>query len=360
MNNRESSAAMRDSLRLYGGDTRIRDENGDLCARCSGDLLYGDREAYRTLNALLFPGISNEYSRIFRDKHDLNPVFLRRLEETIQIYCNIFQLMVGDRAPERGERPELPGKRAGEGPGRKGLGGEGLDREAEIVVRRVERQASVEMLKQGRTISFVSASKAGYSREFADKDGVVLLEIHAKPDVPYVDFEKVLGREYGRAEEREVLFPPFADFEMEEASMSSGERKSVRDKHNRPPMAKYRVEMKGGSGAALRPELCLPGNTEGRLLGGKEAAARAVEAMMRGEWDNDFSDYILWKEQLQKYIRGRFFQMRGGEGGGTPGDRLRSRTGHGLSEGGLPGWGLKRSRTVKAGAKAEPDRQGGG
>ena len=180
-----------------------------------------------------------------------------------------------------------------------------------MVVRRVERQDSVEMLKQGRTISFVSASKAGYGREFADKDGVVLLEIHAKPDVPYVDFEEVLGKEYGRAGEREVLFPPFTDFEMEEVSMSSGERKSVRDKHNRPPMAKYRVEMKGCSGAALCPELCPPEDMEGGLLGGKEAAALAVEAMMRGEWDNDFSDYILWKEQFQKYLRGRFFQMRG-------------------------------------------------
>lgn len=295
MNNRESAAltVMKDSLRLYEGDTRIRDEDGNLCSRRSKDLLYGDKEAYRTLNALLFSGIFNEYSRIFKEKHKLNPVFLERLEETIEIYCNIFRLMLGDREAE----------------------------DTEMIVRRVERQGSVEMLKLGRTVSFVSASRGGYDQEFADKDGVVLLEIHAKSHVPHLDFEKTLGKEYGCAGEREVLFPPFMDLEMEEVSMSSGEKKSVRDKNNRPPSAKYRVEMKGFScTSVLCPELCLLEDMESEVMKGKAAAAWAVEAMMRGEWDNDFSDYILWKEQFQKYLRGRFFQMwkegTPGQGGG--------------------------------------------
>lgn len=79
-----------DAVRLYEGDIRIRDEEGNLVDRQLFDSFYGDKNAYRTLNALLFPGISNEKSRIQREGKQLNPIFLEKIDKTIDLYCHIF------------------------------------------------------------------------------------------------------------------------------------------------------------------------------------------------------------------------------------------------------------------------------
>lgn len=53
-------------------------------------MLWGDRDAYRTLNALLFDGIENEKERIYKEKRKLNPVFIELIENTLEIYRGIF------------------------------------------------------------------------------------------------------------------------------------------------------------------------------------------------------------------------------------------------------------------------------
>lgn len=81
-----------DALRFYGGDTRERCSNGYM-GRESQDAMFGDKNAYRTLNALLFEGIKNEQERIWTEDHLLNTEFIRRIDETVQIYTDIFTLM---------------------------------------------------------------------------------------------------------------------------------------------------------------------------------------------------------------------------------------------------------------------------
>lgn len=71
-----------DALRFYGGDTRERCSNGYM-GRESKDAMYGDKNAYRTLNALLFEGAKNEQERIWTEYHIMNTEFIRRIDETI-------------------------------------------------------------------------------------------------------------------------------------------------------------------------------------------------------------------------------------------------------------------------------------
>ena len=65
-----------DMLRFYGGDIRKRTEEGKLLIINSSenskdpkDLLWRDKDAYRTLDALLFDGYENEKERIFQEHH---------------------------------------------------------------------------------------------------------------------------------------------------------------------------------------------------------------------------------------------------------------------------------------------------
>lgn len=278
----ELDREMRDALRLYEGDIRVREADGRLCCRQSRDPFSSDEKAYRTLNALLYPGISNEFTRIDREKGKLNPIFVRHIEKSIEVYCHIFRLMCRQHREES----------------------------EEIVVKRVERKASLELLKQGQTISFFSTSKAEYSQSFAEKDGIVLLEIHVTSHVPYVDFEEALGEEYKRREEREVLLPPFVNFSIQKAVMDKASRKAVRDQEGRHPLDKYQIKTEGFSDPGYQPlgEAAL-GDMRHDLVRGSEMAGEAVEAMNRGEWEQDFSDYTTWKKQLREYLEHRFFHM---------------------------------------------------
>lgn len=79
-----------DMLRFYGGDIRERTDDGKVVfGESSRDTLWGDNEAYRTLNALLFDGYENEKERIFKEKKKLTPVFIERLDETLEKNTNI-------------------------------------------------------------------------------------------------------------------------------------------------------------------------------------------------------------------------------------------------------------------------------
>lgn len=76
-----------DMLRFYGGDIHQKNKEGEYVItnnlvnpKNKEDMLWGDRDAYRTLNALLFEGIENEKERIYKEKRKLNPVFIELIE----------------------------------------------------------------------------------------------------------------------------------------------------------------------------------------------------------------------------------------------------------------------------------------
>lgn len=281
--NGSNPKAALDALRLYEGDIRIRDEAGNLLSRQSSDDFYKNKDAYRTLNALLFAGICNEYSRIEREGKKLKAVFLEQIEETIRLYCRIFGLMC------------------------RNTGGEGRDG---VIAKRVERESSLALLKEGRTVSFFSASNAGYQEDFAEKDGIILLEVHIPPEVPYLDFEKVLGSEYQSIEEREILLPPFVSVAVREEALQPAEQRRIRDIRKKPPKGKYRMNaVKFPDFTEESDGYCRAGRMEKSILAERETAVNAINAMNQRKWDQDFSAYCLWKENLQTYLRYRFLEL---------------------------------------------------
>lgn len=276
-----------DALRLYGGDARERCGNGCV-GGISKDIIYGDEDAYRTLNALLFEGSGNERERIWEEGHKLNPDFITRIEETVQMYTDIFTLM----KEEKGDFTDS------------------------VVGKRIERASSVIYYENGFTQSFFSSSKRDYESEFAWKNGIVLIETEITANVPFVDYEKILTRnEYKHWDEREILLPPFLHIEMNKVPLTAAETKKVSDLNRKPPIGKYRlktIDFPDYRKSILDSEKVL----WQRITEGKEAAAYSLEKMNEGDKEQDYKEYISWKENLQMYLKVQFSKIwHGGDEG---------------------------------------------
>ena len=153
--------------------------------------------------------------RIFKEGNKLNPVFVRRLKDTIKIYTGIFKLMCMEK------QKKVSSFRA----------------------RRVDRKNSLNAYEKGCTQSFVSCSKGGYGTQFANKNKVILLEVEVSGESPYIDFQQKLTEdEYIYYNEQEILFPPFLPLKIEEFALTKGEKKMIKDMHNNPPVGKYLIQ----------------------------------------------------------------------------------------------------------------------
>ena len=190
-----------DMLRFYGGDIHQKNKEGEYVItnnlvnpKNKEDMLWGDKDAYRTLNALLFEGIENEKERIYKEKRKLNPVFIELIENTLDIYRGIFAVMC------RKKENQLSVSK----------------------VKRVDRKASLMAYLKGHTESFVSCTKGEYDDEFASKNNIILLEIESLENTPYVDYQQVITmQEYCNYDEKEVLFPPFLSLNVSEIELTT-------------------------------------------------------------------------------------------------------------------------------------------
>ena len=190
-----------DMLRFYGGDIHQKNKEGEYVItnnlvnpKNKEDVLWGDRDAYRTLNALLFEGIENEKERIYKEKRKLNPVFIELIENTLEIYRGIFAVM----CRKKGNQLSVS------------------------KVKRVDRKASLMAYLKGHTESFVSCTNGEYDDEFASKNNIILLEIESLENTPYVDYQQVITmQEYCNYDEKEVLFPPFLSLNVSEIELTT-------------------------------------------------------------------------------------------------------------------------------------------
>lgn len=268
-------------LRFYGGDIRKRISEDEFLVmnnfqnpRNKGDLLWGDKEAYRTLNALLFDGYENEKERIFKEHRQLNPVFIELLEETLSIYTGIFSVM----CEEKGKELLTP------------------------KVKRVDRAASLSAYTKGYTGSFVSCSKKDFDDEFAKKNNVILLEVEAVTNCPHVDYQQVVtAHEYSNYEELEVSFPPYLPLSIQETDLTERE-KHIKDMNGNPPVGKYLLKM-GDFPDYRKAITSSKEQLLEKLLAGKEKAAECLKNMNAGLWDEDYQEYIEWKEDLHNYLK---------------------------------------------------------
>lgn len=190
-----------DMLRFYGGDIHQKNKEGEYVItnnlvnpKNKEDMLWGDRDAYRTLNALLFEGIENEKERIYKEKRKLNPIFIELIENTLEIYRGIFAVM----CRKKGNQLSVS------------------------KIKRVDRKASLMAYLKGYTESFVSCTKGEYDDEFAAKNNIILLEIESLENTPYVDYQQVVTmKEYRNYGEKEVLFPPFLSLKVSEIELTT-------------------------------------------------------------------------------------------------------------------------------------------
>lgn len=167
-----------DYLRLYTGDTRIRQDNGKICIDKNDNAIWGDEYIYRTINAFLFPGIENEKARI-REGQTFNYELMREPETLLQIMNGIANEILSQPISQK-----------------------------ELVVFRMDRAASLWELKKGHISSFFSCKKRKYDPKFAKKENPIALEVHIPAGAHYADLEKILGGEY-EMKEAEVLLQPY-------------------------------------------------------------------------------------------------------------------------------------------------------
>lgn len=271
-----------DLLRFYGGDIKVRTEkngfqmlyNKERPNATEDDWFWGDKDAYRTLNALLFDGYANEKERIFEEHKCLNPMYIKRIEDTIDIYKGIFWAM----CQKKGESLSIP------------------------VVKRVDRKNSLNAYKMGHTGSFVSCTKKDYDEEFSNKHNVILLEIAVSENTPYADYQQfVTIQEYSNYDELEVLFPPFVSLEIEERDLTIAD-KHIKDMNGNSPVGKYLLKM--GEFPDYRKTIAVPKEKLlNEILSGKEGAAGCLEKMNSGNWNTDYQKYVEWKDALHNYLK---------------------------------------------------------
>jgi hypothetical protein len=272
-----------DALRFYSGDTRKRNSNGYLIN--SNDKSYlGDKNIYRTLNALLYPGINNEKERIMLERQKLNETVPEHIEHIVSLYCDLYTVMWKSRSTNN-----------------------------QLTTKRIERLEALEYFKSKHTISFTSTSKWGYDCDFAGKNGIILLEYCIPENTPYADFQKILHKkEYKYIEEEEVLLPPYMYFEISEGMLSNSDLK-IKDINNKQPKGKYIIKILPNQNIRIDNTLVNNRGSLENILFNKDRcsqARNAISFMNNNKWNKDFSLYIEWKECLQNYLKLQFYKIQ--------------------------------------------------
>ena len=277
-----------DAIRFYQGDIRKRAKDGTFLEGMVETDFYGIKSAYRTMNCLMFDGIGNEEERIAEGTTNLNPQIFLEIEKVVEVFCDIFGAMCKYRSE--------------------------LDKDVSCqkkyhTVYRTDRGISIqEMKKLGRTISFISTSKENaFNEYFCKKRGLSLLEIVVSPNIPYLDFEQILGTDYYYANQREVLLPPFLNISLHEGKFTDKERE-YKDADGNPPQGKYILVLEGldlGEGTAQNQDIS---PTMGELAEDKERIAVILKKMIEQSviTEQEKEHYCQWKKRFRKIILARF------------------------------------------------------
>lgn len=164
----------KDSLRLYNGDTRIRNTRGYLISGNQSKI-----NTYKLVNMFLFTGMENEVDRTFGDGK-----YLPRLQDITEI-LNIYEDIINLSETYN----NLP-------------------------LFRIERSSTIKNIEEkGYIPSFWSCRKENFCEKFLDKNAPIRVEIAVKGAFA-VDVENVLGREYLKTDEKEVVLLPFQKIQI--------------------------------------------------------------------------------------------------------------------------------------------------
>lgn len=262
----------KDYLRLYTGDVYTRNKQGYVSNKKSTHPIFGDEKLYQTLNALMFDGIENEFSRVKEGKK-LNIQLIKNPEIIIDIFKGIYKEIIACNTPKISK------------------------------TYRIDRLCAVEQLQKGYTRSFLSTSKRQYNMEFSDKDGIVLFEVTFEEKSIYGDLQKILKNEYWLSEEEEILIPPFTPIEctVEYENINN----DILDFNREKPKAVGKIKVKKHMDTI--PLLCSTEKSkmfetitcEGVLV----KICNVINQLNEQEKSlYDMQIYCEWKAILQKYI----------------------------------------------------------
>lgn len=273
-----------DAIRFYQGDLRKRGADGQILKNENNKDFYGTPSAYRTMNCLMFDGITNEIERIKEKNGKLISELLLEVDKIIEVYCDIYRAMCKSVSELKETKKKM-------------------------LLYRTDRGVSVQELKKGYTISFTSTSKEDKPEKFLQKKvDLTLLNFVLPSEIPHLDFQKVLGKDYLFEQQKEILLPPFLEIELQEMELTDKE-KEYKDENNRPPAAKYLVIIKG----IVRKNPELENRSRNALTSERnKRAAEILGKLIKKEQltEEEKEEYCLWKKDVRTIIWEEFRKIR--------------------------------------------------
>lgn len=267
----------KNSLRFYQGDIDNYEMPTEMDKIKYSMSFYKTEKAYNLLNMLLYPGMDNEYARIWQEGKKIPIPLLRNMEELLAVYENIFSLMCKSSL---------------------------VDQNKMFYVYRKDRIQSMKMLEAGYTFGFTSCSLTDESDPYfiKMKAGILLLEAVMPGYIPHICVNEILGNNKFSAQE-EVLLPPFVHFEKEQMDFTEKEQ-LYRDINNEVPKAKYLLKM---SHMDLEEQ-------KGILEKIVKNAEMAEDILYHFEQDykitqEEYCCYCQWKAEICNYVRNRFSEI---------------------------------------------------
>ena len=187
-----------------------------------GGPLANSYNSYETMNAMLFPGILNEFTRIFDDGKYLNSDSIRNADELMTLTDNLYSAMY-----KYGKTMSRD-----------------MDENDTVKVLRVDRSASFPLMEQrGEILSNFSTTAASHYKSMFKKAKITLVEANIEPGASCIDFSAVLGNDYEYNTEQEILIAPFSKVEMQEVELSDSEKR-ITDLRGNPPERKILMTVK--------------------------------------------------------------------------------------------------------------------
>ncbi|MCQ2407320.1 MAG: hypothetical protein MJ065_02175 [Oscillospiraceae bacterium] len=242
----------------------VRFYEGDLTGFDLRDPFLNDARAYLTLNALLFDGVRTEYLRVQEGKR-LNPAMLADLPRLTSLYRALLS------AAQKAAVTEP------------------------VCGYRVERTGDFTVCKAaGQTLAFTSTCLSEFLPAYGDKQEIVLLTYHIPPQTPAIIFSQLPGR-YLKANENELLLPPYLRFECSERPLTDADRE-IRDMNGNPPCAAYDLTICAGQQVHLPDE-----PTMQKCAAGIRIFAQIHAGVPEEQLDpDDLAAYLRCKEIVQR------------------------------------------------------------
>lgn len=271
-----------DAIRVYIGDIRKRNSDGKISDMKIKDDIYGNKNIYKTLNALFYHGIENEKNRIIEENGKLCDSIFNRMSEIVNLYCDIYTAMC---KYIRGHKDTVYSKR-------------------------IDRYDALNSFEYCHTISFTSTSKNDYNPEFSNKNGIILLEYEISPVTPHLDLFDVLQDEYLHESEHEILLPPFIPIEITTCRLNEKDM-FIRDMRGDIPKGKYKIKTLPKSknffnSYDMKERYMEEVYDKDNLI----MASDEIDIMNKERRNsNNLKHYIKWKENFINYMKCLFMDI---------------------------------------------------